>query len=129
MHCVFLKGRVALTARHLLADIRLNKESIVYIDNPNLNAPYSIPLKDVETRTIKTEDGLYKDLVFLIFPDAVHAHKDITGMFNSRSELENLGVVNGQLTCYDLMGSGQQKLDMLHSMSFVIHGRPKTGIS
>lgn len=125
MHCTFIKGRVAITARHLLTDVRLKNETFVYLDQPLLAAPYKIPLKDIETRSIRNDDGHYKDLIFLIFPDAVHAHKDITGMFNSRREMDNLGAIQSQLTCFDLMGTGNSTLDMISSLRFVIQGKPK----
>lgn len=126
MHCTFIKGRVAVTARHLLTDTRFKKDVYVYLDNPMLTAPYRIPLKDIENFSIKDDDGRYKDLIFLVFPDNVHAHKDITSMFNTREELDKLGVVQAQLTCFDLMGTGNSKLDMISSLRFVVQGKPKT---
>lgn len=126
MHCTFIKGRVAVTARHLLTDTRLKKDVFIYLDNPTLAAPYRIPLKDVENFSIKDDDGRYKDLIFLVFPDNVHAHRDITSMFNTREALDNLGAVQAQLTCFDLMGTGNSTLDMISSLRFVVQGKPKT---
>lgn len=126
MHCTFIKGRVAVTARHLLTDTRFKKDVFIYLDNPTLAAPYRIPLKDVENFSIRDDDGRYKDLIFLVFPDNVHAHKDITSMFNTREELDNLGATQAQLTCFDLMGTGNSTLDMISSLRFVVQGKPKT---
>lgn len=126
MHCTFIKGRVAVTARHLLTDTRFKKDVFVYLDNPLLTAPYRVPLKDIQNFSIRDDDGRYKDLIFLVFPDNVHAHKDITSMFNTRDELENMGVIQAQLTCFDLMGTGNSTLDMISSLRFVVQGKPKT---
>lgn len=126
MHCVFIKGRVAVTARHLLTDVRFKKDVTIMLDNPLLAAPYRIPLKDIMIHSIRNDDDSYKDVVFLVFPDNVHMHKDVTAMFNTREELENIGMVQAQMTCFDLMGTGNSTLDMISSLRFVVQGKPKT---
>jgi V8-like Glu-specific endopeptidase len=126
MHLLFIKGRVAVTARHLLYDTRLpNQKAYITIDNANIAAPYKIPMEEIRVLSLPNDDSTYKDLVFLVFPDKVHQHKDITSMFNTRQELENLGAIQAQLTCYELFGVAS-KLDMFVNMKFVVDGKPKT---